>query len=475
LAKITRREAVFLGVTSADSRVFVREFLKERLEKHPVVHLPAVGHFLLAKSALQAGYKPENIHCSDISLYTGLLGQLLDPSAELPPYTLSPRLAEEWEQWVAGGHPDTKFGRMAFLLFQMKIIQMEPQVYMAPFIEDMHLNRERHVARVMANLKTNLDTLAGIEYRHRDIREVIPGEHTAQEIVVANPPIVGNGYSKMFDFGEEIVYDPQVEEFSWSKDYLPLYEASKTSPAPFLWSRYYTVEGFPPQEVVYASERRADKVDYWLYTKPEELDRQTSIKTFTRKPVHRSKYPLWGLDDEMTYDSEVRFIKAPDEQVNYYRDLFAHRLGVTGGDANFIMLVDGKVYGTLVLMGEEVHSLRGEYILLNSGFTVPSNVYRRPNRLLNWAITSEEFSDVFRNVTRKNRFYICRGVQTTVFSKYRKTKANNGIWNIRDRERQKNGTYKIWYNCDFRPGETFKDAVRKFLDEEKALANGGQE
>lgn len=476
MAKITRREAVFLGVSSADSRVFVRNFLRERLEAHPVVHLPSVGHFLLAKSALQAGYKPENIHCSDISLYSGMLGKLIDPTAEIPPYTVSDSIRQGYQEILEEGIlADNPGNWFAYLLYRMKIIQMEPVEYMAPFIEDLIVNRKRHLLRVKAHLDDNLLALAGVNYRHLDIRDVIPGDHTEREIVVANPPIVANGYTKMFDFGDEIQYDPQVPEFSWKNDYLPMYEASRNSPAPHLWSRYYSAEGFRPEEIVYASERRADKVDYWLYTKPEELAESRTIKTFKRKPLRPSHHPLWGLNDELRPDSVITFEDAPDEVVLYYRDLFAHRLGASGGEKNMLMVVDGKVFGSVLLMASDVGRLAGDQLSLTSGFTTPSNVYRRPNRLLTWCLTSEQFADVFRGTTGKNRYYECRGVKTTVFSKYRKSKAMNGIWTVRDRERLPNGTYKIHYEADFRKGEIFADAVRRFLAEEKALAEGGAE
>jgi hypothetical protein len=471
LAKITRREAVFLGVTAADSRVFVREFLKERLASHPVVHLPAVGHFLLAKAALQAGYKPENIWTSDISLYTGSLGKLIDPTAEIPQYSMSNELADGYlEMLFQDDRKNSPEMTYAWLLYCMKIIQMEPIAYMADFIEDMRVNRKKHIDRVLEHLQTNLETLAGIHYRHADLREDVPGDWPEDHIVVVNPPIVSNGYTKMYDFGDQITYDPQVEEFSWKKEYDDLYRRSRESAAPFLWSRYFTAEGYPPEEIVYASERRADKVDYWLYTKPQELAGNQRIKSFTRKALRPAKAPLWGLDDVITPDSVVQFVDAPDEVVLYYRDLFAHRLGASGGERNFLMMVDGKVFGSVLLMASDVGRLAGDQLGLTSGFTVPSNVYRRTNRLLNWCITAQQFEDVFRGTTGKNRYYELRGVKTTVFSKYRKTKANNGIWTVRDRERQPNGTYKIHYEADFRKGGTFKDAVKRFLAEEAELA-----
>lgn len=474
MAKITRREAVFLGVTAADSRIFVRNFLKERLATHPVVHLPAVGHFLLAKAALQAGYRPENIRTSDISLYTGGLGSLIDPTAETPPYTLSPELEEGyWRMLAEDGRTDGPQVRYAWLLYCMKIIQMEPVAYMAEYIEDLRVNRKRHMDRSLEHLQTNLETLAGIRYRHADLREFVPGDHPADHIVVVNPPIVSSGYTKMYDFGDQITYDPAVEEFSWSKEYLDLYAASKLSPAPFLWSRYYTAEGFPPGEIVYASERRADKVDYWLYTKPEQLTESRPIKSFTRKALRPAKAPLWGLNDTMTEDSVVTFQDAPDEVVLYYRDLFAHRLGASGGERNFLMMVDGKVFGSVLLMASDVGRLAGDQLGLTSGFTVPSNVYRRPNRLMTWCLTAQQFEDVFRGTTGKNRFYELRGVKTTVFSKYRKSKAANGIWSVRDRERLPNGTYKLHMEADFRRDETFKDALKRFLDEEAEIERRG--
>ena len=73
---VSKAESIFLGHTPADQRRYLVAGLKHLVKTYPVIHLPAVGQFTLARCAIEAGYDRENIYTSDVSLFSSLLGYL---------------------------------------------------------------------------------------------------------------------------------------------------------------------------------------------------------------------------------------------------------------------------------------------------------------------------------------------------------------------------------------------------------------
>jgi len=220
-----------------------------------------------------------------------------------------------------------------------------------------------------------------------------------------------------------------------------------------------------------------DKRDYWLLTKPEILEGfqyRSSVDFMAARGVKPYPAPVFISGDELTYDSKISFVSVPEQQALYYRDLFAHKLGNTGAEQYFLMLVDGKVFATVGLMTNSLFGLKSDRVFENYGFNSPVRNMPRANRLLMLAITCTEFADVlYRTASRVNRVYRLRGLRTTCLSKYRRVKLNNGILKALSCERLKEGRanggmYKILYDTDFRE-QDFKGVVRQFLDEERAL------
>lgn len=464
---------VFLGDTPADMRRYLAAALRHLKPRYPRIVLPAVGQFTLAKCAIEAGYERENIFTSDISMFSSALGHLY---AGRPIDELGFELAEEYRERYAACADEAE--RAAFLFWVMKTCQLDASVFFERVpLDDLRERRETHVRKLANRLRSFRDYYGGIRYEVADMRSVLSNEHPDGTLVVVNPPVFRGGYGKMFDFGDTLRFDPQIPEFDFSKEYAALYAHTKTLKTPFVWYRFRSAKGFSPDEVVFCKEWDVDKRDYWLLTKPEILDGfqyRSSVDFMAAKGVRPYAAPVFTNGDELTCDSEIRFVQVPEAQALYYRDLFAHKLGNTRAEQYFLMLMDGKVFATVGFMTNKLFGLKSDRVFENYGFNASVRNLPRANRLLMLAITSRAFADIlYRTASRVNRVYRLRGLRTTCLSKYRRVKLNNGILKALECERlptgkANGGMYRILYDAEFRD-QDFQGVVRQFLDEERAL------
>lgn len=248
---------------------------------------------------------------------------------------------------------------------------------------------------------------------------------------------------------------------------------SKTLNFPVIWYRFRSVEGFNEAEVIYAKEYEIEKQDYWLITKPEviqDFPHYKHIAGFKPKNLRPYTLPLFSDSDTIDENTTVRFVSVSEDVALYYRDLFAHRLGNTGAEHHYLMLVGEKVFSCVGFTTSKLFRLQTNYIFENYGFSVPSKKYPRNNRLLMMMITSEEMGRVIRNTTsNKNRFYSLEGMKTTCLSKWRSIKTHQGILERTHREQMPNGMYKIqastkWHDRDF------KKTLALWLEEQRTGA-----
>lgn len=184
-----------------------------------------------------------------------------------------------------------------------------------------------------------------------------------------------------------------------------------------------------------------------------------------------AKWPTFLPGDDIRHDSDVRVVPTSESHALYYRDLFAHKLGTTRAESYYLILLDGKVFGTFGVAMSRVYRMVEDYYSEVYGFTAYVEKFPRSGRLLMMIITSNEMKRVLMSQTKANRVYKLSGMKTVCLSKYRNSKSNNGIVRTERREKLPNGMYKIHYIAEFRK-DTFKDCLDRFLTEEKEFING---
>src|ERR1700751_4327926 len=65
---------IFLGITPAAIRQYMLQAFKGALDRYDRIIIPCAGRFTLAEAAIDAGWQPEEIECSDVSLFSSILG-----------------------------------------------------------------------------------------------------------------------------------------------------------------------------------------------------------------------------------------------------------------------------------------------------------------------------------------------------------------------------------------------------------------
>lgn len=451
------------GHTEASQRKFISTALASLVSERPNLYLPAVGQFSLATSALAAGYAPENIWASDNNLYSDIIGSLLREDNPQPVYELCA------EDEAIGSAFTGKMERAAYVLYTMKRAELGRAEHFAEQLEDLEANMEWHMGVICKSLSAMIKPFMGIHYQHGTARDVCEHACLPGSVVVVPAPL-----NKNMDYRGHIAYE-RDEVAGWAKEFPALYEMTELLETVYLWTGVKaSAAAAYSSGIVYAKEYKPSKVDFCLTNNPEAFaDR--GLESFNRKKYGAYPLPIWGFHDELTEDSKIRFVAVEVGVALYYRDLWAHKLGTTGGDFFALMIVDDKVFGVLGFMLRDLRTWAQPYLPLNAGFNAPSAVYRRANRLLLWCLVTQEFKDfaVYAS-TKQNHIFEIIALRTTCMSKYRKMKGLNGIMEVVARERMDNGGYKIIYEAEFSKN-TIAEVLQKFLLEEKALGSDENE
>src|SRR3990167_1966397 len=106
-------DKIFLVVTPAEERNFLYSWMKKHLEDYDTIVLSCVGGFNTAKIAIMAGFKPENIYTSDISLYSSIIGYIYagKPLSDLPFKIRDHNFQETYDLY------DNDFDRAGYIFF----------------------------------------------------------------------------------------------------------------------------------------------------------------------------------------------------------------------------------------------------------------------------------------------------------------------------------------------------------------------
>ena len=466
-------DTIFYGNTPTDQRKYLLYLLKALREKkgYKKIIIPCVGQFTMAKVAIQAGFEKQNIYTSEISLFSCLLGYLYSgKNIEDLNFTLSESIKQEYDE------QKDDVSKIAVIFYYMKLKQIEKMnknFYMNEYYKNFVYKKGDYIQAIKKELSAYKEFYNGINFSISDLRDEITRDYDPETLVLVNPPAFANGYTKMFDFGDDISFTVGVEEFNLKKEYYNLFAQSKEKEAGYIWYKYQNVDGLPSEDVMFGKEYTKIRYDYWLYTKASEITEEDDIKKELKlkspATVSKVKEPIIPLDYEITEKSKVTFRVVNEKVALYYRDLFAHRLGNTKAELYVLMFIDGYVFGTMGFHLAEARRLASDDLFEVFGFNAPLKNHQKANRFLMMCITTEEFRDFIYNSQKTNRFFEFKGFKTTCLSKYRKVKLNNGLLNIRDREKEPlTGMYKIVYICDFYK-RSYKDCLKLYLDEEKSV------
>jgi hypothetical protein len=454
---------IFLGVTPKPHRDYLLEAFKRLKDSHPVLVTPCVGRFTIPTLAVQAGYKPENLISSDISLFSSVLGCTIMglPLTDLQVQYHAPELQflKEYSGTPLEG---------GAILYGMKICQIKTHLYYNLAIREEILRQpHKQIEKTQRDINQIAAPLKGSSYRIKDIFEELEGWWDKENAVIfINPPAFKGGYSKMFDLRGMMSWnEPPIPEFDPTTGYTPIYNKMLEAPAVVILYQYRKCPEGWEDRAIFGYEYMKDRVDYLLTNKPELFEKRAKGRTKTK--IEPGGYPLLFEHHTITRESKITFRPTSGKVALYYRDLFAHKLGATKAHIFYLAFIDGYLFATLGFHPEVATTGYRPYIEETFGFCVPNRRYPRLNKLMMMLICSEEFKQqIIRDYPNILLFKEMEELHTKCITTYPELKINRGILKLVKREKLPDGRYKLDYVSKFKP-MTYQDCLIKWLEREK--------
>jgi hypothetical protein len=441
-------EPLFLGVTPSGARNYVADKVAS-LEK-PFFNACA-GRFSVVQAAIKAGIPPKDVHASDISLFSSIIGYLADPSKTLD--NLGIRILDP-ELEPKGITDELDFA--AHVMLVLKLNQMKQTNLRGLYLREELLaswNRSRETMR--QQLETLVQNIAGIHYEIADIWEVVSRVSQEDVTFYSSVPHYARGYTKMFAAPNLKWNEPAIPEFDPKSFPLLLEKLGPAKCHAFLCRRCEWEEPIPVSWTrVYGKpdEKRA----LWIIANRSvncHADNRTGFGDIRKLPIYD--------DHEITPASKFRVIMVGLPTALYYRDLFVHRLGATTADRGFLLLVDGQVMTAFGIFIQDFLQFRVQYLPEMFGITRSSKRYHRLGKLFMLLLTSGEMKKRLCDILRL-WLHEPAGIQTTSITVHEEGKTDRGALKVVSREKLDDGRFRIVYRAEFRD-DSFADVVVDWL------------
>jgi hypothetical protein len=462
--------SLFLGITPAQARQHLLPLMKAARSKYPRVVVPCAGRFTGPLIALKAGYPPDAIHASDVSLFSSLIGYLA-AGTDVRQLGAVVALPDVPELETCANETADQLEHAAAVLLAMKVATTPGKnAYARMLRQDLVSDWRRHLEKLKSHLKLLSEQLKGIHYEPRDLYAVVEQDSAdPKALLYVDPPGFGGGYEKIFDTGGVVSYNAtEFTSFDPKTGFEQLGEMVKDAPALVITMRATKDDSASPSAVW--GMLAGDRVKMLAANRKDEAAALSGVRiSMKAEKAVNPRWPVWGSrTDKIREDSDIRVEKTTRELSLYYRDLFAHALGATSSERFYLIWLDGKVFGTFGMhlsfatTGRFYDPADKRLFAWESyGFSARHPAYKKYlNRLLMMCVTCEEF---FGMLKRHSSFPMGDpvGIRTACITKGMKSKGNRGILKLLSREPLPDGRHHIVYAAEWRKG-TFKDQVAQW-------------
>lgn len=434
---------IFQGKTISPIREYIASIIKESKPKR--ILMPCVGSF--AVCFLLSEEERKKTYCSDINLYSSILGYSADESVE----NVSEKLGIEISDTESMEDIDVISEAMYIMGLDQISCNNEYGINKRKSYIQEHDELIEQIKDSIINVKGRLK---GIHYEIKDFREVA-NDLREGDFLYVNPPTYRGGYEKMFPY-KELKWDkPQIEFFD-DKEYKGIVQKMFDSDATVIVYSQKNVK-IENANVIYAQYMGGGRTDYIISNKSFEGYAKPENKSNSRIAL----YPIFN-DDEITEDSKIEILEVDKETCLYYRDLFVHKLGTTKAECYYLMLIDGKVTTAFGLHRRDFFSMKSNYIGEVFGISVSSKRYKRLGKLFMMCLTSGSFKKYLESTMLMGARTL-QGIKTSSKTSHFEGKTDRGVMKLIKREEQPNGTFLVVYIGDFRQ-DTYSECVKKWLE-----------
>jgi len=428
--------ALFLGTLVADEQKYVKVILENALKAgYNRVVEPCSGALAMSHLAVQAGFKPNQIEASDVSLFSSVMGYAM---MEKPLDDLNIR---------ATGFTDDEMRDYATALYAiryMKTMMQAGNEIIFNMLRDLEYNKEKHIAKLKEQIDRGRGILKGFLYRplciFDHINEVANDEKT---IIIANPPTYTRGFEKWYDTGNNITWkeptyrmfdpncslDDMYDTMNDAKALLICYEEKPSGQytGKAIFSRAYSRKGIH----VYLTSNREGEAEALANGKMVVRRSESDME-----PLECSMLPT---DYEITENSKIEVMRVEQKNSQYYRSMWTHNFVGSISQINMAIFIDryiAGVFGYQTAIGKKLKDL-----LLVYGMTIPHRESRL-NRLLTMIACNKSTLKMVLTDYDVSRFGKLISAQMT---KYPESKEMRGIMKLAKKKKDPKAGYRLVY------------------------------
>lgn len=423
---------MFFGTTPA----IIAQFLHEEFSrlKPKRVFVPFAGNFIVEQIASLAGkahgFSPE-ILSTDVSLYSRAIGfGLTDQSFDC---RIKPHILEDFPLFENTTSP---IERAATVIFFAEVAKMFPKQHI-PYYQQLGKHAQARAESYFIKIRNNLEAFkkntAMLRFFGTDACEMLPLVEKG-DVVFYDPPVLLGDYEKMFaplrdtfDFTEP-TYTEMTDEVK-QRHLQELREKGAT-----VYYRTNNPLPEPPKDYTEVFRYQYKWHGYYCVYANQASERFCGRFQPLREEVEH--YPIIGESDEITLQSRIDIVPVNSKVGNHYRMMWVKKAEMGSMGMPFLVLIDGKIAGLLVL--ESGLKFGTDLVIIVSDPAAPTSRYKRLSKLMLHICCTETVLKMLNEKTMWEHTGFTTRVLTNnpVSMKYR------GLFNLAKREDFTEGNYK---------------------------------
>lgn len=444
----------FIGGQPSDCRCFVSTILHKAKGRYKRVVEPCAGQFVVASIAKNEGY--EVIEASDITMYSGILGRVLEDKP----------LDDMGIVNLETGELETEPSKILFNIKRKELKNGSTNLYGKAVYEDFMAREEE----IREELRKELESLKmpGLTYFDMDMFDHIARvKDDPEAIVFLYPPTYTGGYEKFYKAVDELYKwnTPLYRMFSPDPGYIELMEFTKDAKCLVLMYEE-TEAGCSIGRPLYGRQAGREGMNlYMVSNRPDEVEELIGIscKVKDSGKMEPSKYPLIPNDYLVTKDSKVEVVKLKPENIRYYRKLFTHNFTPSQASSGFGMIVDGYMAGIFGYM-DFAMSLGASEDTTFIGFCISAKSVNRLNKLQYMLAVQKKTLAMYHNDLQMANI---KKVRTTMITKHHCVMEIRGIMKKILEVPDKRMGYQLLYEGAMQDKD-YEQVLQEFVEKEEA-------
>ena len=254
--------AIFLGNTPGPARAYLGGLLAALRRRYRRLVIPCCGKFAIAEVAVNVGWSPEKIDCSDVSLFSSVLGYLAS-GKPLSALQVSVTPPEQLEATLSPLSFDTP-GQILYALKLLTAHQHAKTYWAELVVRELQRHRDKHIEEMEKQAQALAGKLTGLSYRSLDM-----WEHLEEVKTKASAITYERGYTRLYDTGGALSWaEPSFQEFSPKTHQAELRDRLLGFAGLAVFGRQHLEEADSPL-LIFASEYSLERTDYLLANKPQ--------------------------------------------------------------------------------------------------------------------------------------------------------------------------------------------------------------